>query len=205
MNVALQDALAVPASDHLAAMLWDTDPELFALAFRSDRKAWRHVFEAEWTAEAGLHTRRRASLAIGDGQELGIVICFPGADAAANFTASVERESSNLPPDRAQHLRHAFELMGWLFPPVPDSVLYVMNLVVAQEARGLGVGRMLMRKAEETARQLRLDGVHLDAVTHAPAFEFYRRIGYQPLVETRLCQLPEGYPLGSHSRMVKQW
>jgi len=203
MSIELQDAGAVPASDHLAMMLWDTDPELFAVAFRSDRAAWRRVFEAEWVAEIGLHTRRRATLAVSDGRELGVVICFPGTDAVANFTASLERECSNLSPEGAQALRHAFELMGWLFPPIPDNVLYVINLVVSQEARGRGIGRLLMERAESLARRLHLDGIHLDAVTKAPAFRFYCGIGYEPMVETRLYRLPEGYPLGGHSRMVK--
>ena len=93
--------------------------------------------------------------------------------------------------------------MGWLFPFVPRDALYVLNLSVSQKARGSGVGAKLMSLAEEKAKSEGLKSIHLDIPSASPALKYYQRLGYQTLVETRLCQLRENENVPSHLRLVK--
>ena len=61
----------------------------------------------------------------------------------------------------------------------PRGWLYVDQLGVLPEHRGEGVGRALMRHAEERARELKLDKVTLHVRAANPeAIRFYEAIGY---------------------------
>ena len=93
--------------------------------------------------------------------------------------------------------------MGWLFPFVPRDALYVFSLGVSQKARGSEVGATLMGLAEDKAKSDGLKSIHLDIPSTSQAIKFYQNLGYQTLVETRLCQLREDEPVPSHFRMVK--
>jgi GNAT superfamily N-acetyltransferase len=58
---------------------------------------------------------------------------------------------------------------------------YVDTLVVAPDAEGRGVGRALLRRVEEWARELGHREVVLDVFAgNEGAVAFYRRCGYQP-------------------------
>jgi ribosomal protein S18 acetylase RimI-like enzyme len=59
--------------------------------------------------------------------------------------------------------------------------LYIDILVVAPEAEGQGVGRLLLRRAEDFARQGGFREVVLDVFTgNEAAIAFYERCGYRP-------------------------
>jgi ribosomal protein S18 acetylase RimI-like enzyme len=103
----------------------------------------------------------------------------------------------------ATRLVRGLVAMGWLFPFGPRDALYVLSLVVSQKARGSGAGAKLMGLAEETAKGDGLKSIHLDTPSTSGAIKFYQQLGYQTLVETRLCQLREDENVPSHSRMVK--
>ena len=52
-------------------------------------------------------------------------------------------------------------------------------LVVLPEAQGTGVGRALVEEAERHFRALGLDRVEVTSgLTHVPAYDFYRHLGY---------------------------
>lgn len=57
---------------------------------------------------------------------------------------------------------------------------YVSDLVVLPKYRKAGIGRALMRQAEQYAKALRLEGIALEVLAkNAPARSFYRRDGFR--------------------------
>jgi GNAT superfamily N-acetyltransferase len=71
------------------------------------------------------------------------------------------------------------------FTPVATA-LYVLGLAVAPDARGQGVGRLLMDAAKETARSDAADALWLDAFDHvAGAGPFYIKSGFRAVGRTK--------------------
>jgi GNAT superfamily N-acetyltransferase len=76
------------------------------------------------------------------------------------------------------------EVVGWVHIHVSSTVTTptqaeVLGLVVEEACRGGGVGRVLMRRAEQWAREHRCRVMWLRSnVIRAHAHAFYRRLGY---------------------------
>ena len=137
------------------------------------------------------------------GAPVGLLNCFPGKRMGEIYQTHIQLVPSVLDADATARLLRGLVAMGWLFPFVPGDALYVLNLVVSEKVRGAGIGAKLMGIAEEKAKRKGLKSIHLDTSTASNAIKFYQDLGYQSLVETRLCQLREGETLSSHYRMVK--
>jgi ribosomal protein S18 acetylase RimI-like enzyme len=203
MDIELVSGLDVPFDDGLSALCWDTDPELFAFLFMNDKDLWSRLFKVEWHAKFGIYNANEIMLALADNRVVGMLSCFPGSTMAPRFDAVFTRFAAALDETTWSRVERGFEQMGWLFPPVPDDAFFVYALEVVPEARGKHVGRMLLQHAEIGARQNGLKRIHLDTAANRPAVGFYRKLGYEPLVETRLCRLRDGETVPNHFRMVK--
>ncbi len=76
------------------------------------------------------------------------------------------------------------------FTPV-TSVLYVLGLAVAPEARGQDVGRDLMEAAKDAARSRSAEALWLDAYDHsAGAGPFYMKCGFRKVGRTQYREVP---------------
>ncbi len=88
---------------------------------------------------------------------------------------------------------------GRKMPPYPVPILRVARLAVDRSARGLGLGRALLRFALELAERMSVEvgcvGLVVDA--KAGAAGFYRRLGFVSLevVEGASAQRPEPTPM----------
>ena len=176
----------------IADLIWETDPEMCRFVF-SDRQTWHRCCGVEWSAAVGLHASRCAMVAKQKSEIVGLMIAYPQSEMAVRYAATVSRYA----PDIGQRM----EAVGWLFPILPETTLYVFNLAVAPSLRGQGVGRMLLSAAEEQARQSGLTAVHLDVPVTSPAVLFYERLGYGKLTETNLLEPKTSIP--PHFRMYK--
>lgn len=186
----------------LLGLVWDTDPHLFAYLFGKDRGLWDRLFRAEWAADQGLHRAADTIVATaGDGAVLGLASAFAGPEADARAEASFGRYMASLDPVAAAALAEAAGQMAWLFPTVPDDALLIFNIVVAEDARGLGLGAALLGAAEAVARGKGLAALHLDVEVSNPAVGFYQRHGFRPVVETRLAG-PGTATVPPHYRMI---
>lgn len=108
------------------------------------------------------------------------VAVFPGGTRVAGYytLAAGAISIASLPPDAAKRLpRH----------PVP--VILLGRLAVDQQARGQGLGKILLRDALrrclELSRQLGLFAVEVLAID-ADAKRFYTKYGFVPLVDNDL-------------------
>lgn len=190
-------------SPHLASMVRETDPELFAYLFGSEPALWNRLCAVEWEREDGLHARSCTDLLTDEhGKIVGLVNSFPAAEAETRATASFGRYMAAVDPAEAMRLARTSEELGYLFPPAPKDALVLFNLVVTRQARGSGGGASLLRAAEEKVTRLGLSSIHLDVAVTNPAVGFYERSGFVRIVRTELTG-PGTERVPPHFRMVK--
>ena len=71
--------------------------------------------------------------------------------------------------------------------------LEVTTMGIVREARGKGLGRLLMHKAEEEAQQRKIEVIELSvAGNNRRARDMYKDLGYQTLRRTMQKRLPRG-------------
>lgn len=58
--------------------------------------------------------------------------------------------------------------------------LHVKELAVNCKFQGRGIGKALMKKAEELCRKRKIKSLYLTTSRKAPAYHFYKKIGYVP-------------------------
>ncbi|MDQ0464093.1 GNAT superfamily N-acetyltransferase [Caulobacter ginsengisoli] len=85
-------------------------------------------------------------------------------------------------------------ILGFLLATPEGEALHVLELAVAHEAQGRGLGRALMAAAAAKARALGLKAVTLTTFRDLVWNEvFYRRLGYRTLAEGELDERLRGY------------
>ena len=190
-------------SSKLAPLVWQSNPDLFRFFYGRHKSLLKKLLVADWSSELGFFSHRNFTLASQDGGPIGLLNCFAGKMMGDIYQSHLQLIPGVLTAEAAPRLVRGLVAMGWLFPFVPRDALYVFNMSVIHRARNSGVGAKLMGLAEEKARGEGLKSIHLDIPSGSPAIKFCERLGYQTLVETRLCQLREDESVPSHLRMVK--
>ena len=190
-------------SPKLAALIWQSNPELFGFFYGGEKLHLKKLLAAEWPVQTGFFSHQNFTIANQNSQPIGLLNCFAGKMMSEIYQSHLQLIPGVLKADAATRLVRGLVAMGWLFPFVPRDALYVFSLAVSQKARGLGVGAKLMALVEEKAKSEGLKSIHLDTPSTSRAIKFYQQLGYQILVETRLCQLREDENVPSHNRMVK--
>jgi ribosomal protein S18 acetylase RimI-like enzyme len=72
------------------------------------------------------------------------------------------------------------EIVGTIYGKFAAGVLYIDDLIVTKAKRGLGVGRMLMEKAEEFGKSMKAHKAYLiTGGTWREARGFYEKMGYK--------------------------
>jgi ribosomal protein S18 acetylase RimI-like enzyme len=181
-----------------ARLIAETDRDLFT-SYAGDLAAWVEISEHEWRHERGIYCYRMADV-VRDGAALrGLLISYSGR-APLEIDWSLGNSAPHISPAVMAQVQRSRRRVHFLFPAIPEDVWYVQNIAVVAEGRGGGLGRFLMNAAEERATATGCVEVHLDVDSSAPAVGFYRRLGYEVLVETRVPGLPAVH---THYRMVK--
>lgn len=109
---------------------------------------------------------RQTLIAEGPGGPLGLAVAYPGSEAQALDAPFRER------------LR-ALGLPGQIDPEATPGELYLDTLAVVEEARGRGVGSLLLNAVAARARDLGLPRVGLLAGEGNRAARLYERHGYR--------------------------
>lgn len=71
------------------------------------------------------------------------------------------------------------QVVGTLDGDYVAGVMYISQLIVAHDKRGLGIGKKLMQGAEKLARKNKLHLVYLKTGTGWRAVKFYESLGYK--------------------------
>jgi ribosomal-protein-alanine N-acetyltransferase len=97
------------------------------------------------------------------------------------------------------------EVVGFLIgspQPVNDGFYgHICNLAVAEEYRGMGIGRLLVRRAEHQFLMEGALGIQLEVrESNKGARSFYKKLGYEEVF-----LFPQYYSNGEHAVVMMKW
>ncbi|HVT01490.1 MAG TPA: GNAT family N-acetyltransferase [Patescibacteria group bacterium] len=70
-------------------------------------------------------------------------------------------------------------IVGVLELTIQAGVMYIDEVIIKQDKQGQGLGRTIMQKAEDIAREQKLHKIYLDTGKDWPAAKFYEALGYE--------------------------
>ncbi len=200
MQVSIKAGQPDHASERIAELIWSTDPVLMNFMF-GDISAFRRATAREWPSDAGLICYKQAFVAEANDEIVGLCIGHTTEEYGPNFEAAQRIQSAALRAAEGGHIREALDWMDRLFPAPRDESFYILELAVSENAQGLGLGRKLLGKAVERARQLQCKRLALDVAADNPAVDFYLQLGLEVEIETRVPCLADGFGIGAHLHM----
>ena len=202
MTYAARPADAAIPPDHLADLLWNTDPKLNAFMFRT-RETLLDILRAEWPETRGLLCHRHAFTVMDGASVLGLMVGHTAAEYGANFEAAQEIQMRHLSQDDAGYLAKALFWMDRLFPTPRADSYYILELSTAASAQGSGIASHLLDAAEARAISCGCTHLALDVAADNAAVGFYRHKGFEVEIETRVPHLHETCGIGLHLHMSR--
>lgn len=202
--IAAAGALIADHAAEIPDLVWATGPSSYEYHF-AERQLFDAIVTGSWLAPGTLFAADATSLALEDGQLMGIEIGMPGQEFRSRQAAlgpvwqaliandSIDAEDIPGVLERSEHA-------SWLNPVVQADTYYIHALAVKPEFRGKRVGFHLIDQAISRARAAGFAKLQLDVLSDNPAVEFYRAVGLELLAETR-APLPEAAGVPPEYRM----
>jgi ribosomal protein S18 acetylase RimI-like enzyme len=188
------------ASAKIAELIWSVDVPLVNYLFQG-RRNWDRMAAVEWPESVGLVCYSESLLAIDGDKIVGILVAHDPATMDYLFEKSLDRWKREASDPLAKHLDVAFAWMDRLFPHPPSDSYYILELAVDPAVHRQGIGRKLMMVAIERGRALGRRSLQLDVNGETEAVQFYKALGMEIEVETRVPYLAETHGIGTHYHM----
>jgi len=202
MPISIQRCNSGHNSARVADLIWLVGPKMMTFLFDDEAK-WRSVVALDWPHADGAFAPPNIFLACDRSEIIGVLVSYPVPEFERHWAISRDRESAELPGDFAAALDVRFAWLGRCFAhPWPEHY-FVLDIAVDPHHRGRGIGRMLMEKAEAEARAAGCAAVALDTKAENDAMQFYRRLGFEVVVETRVPYLERQHGLSLTYHQVK--
>lgn len=195
---------AEPAEEETAArLIYDTGSYVFDCLYNRDFDAFLKITSALWLRQGGAFSHVHAKAALHQGRLAGIALGFPQHLYEQEFGTGMMAMAEMGSPELLAHLPSVAGHIPWLFPEVPDDAWYLLFLSAHPEARGRGIGELLLLDCFERARQAGCAALHLDVASVNPAVRFYERMGLERIAETSVPKIAASHGVPPHIRMVK--
>lgn len=185
----------------VADLIWTVDVPLVDYLCKG-RANWNWMAAIEWPQASGLVVHGQSRVAVERDQILGIIVTHDPGSIDHHFQASVERWKMAASSDLAKHFDRAFDMLGKLFPHPPADSHYVLELAVDRQHHRRGIGRQLMESAIAEAKALGRRSVNLDVAGESEAVSFYRSLGMEVAIETKIPELEHDHGIGVHCHMT---
>lgn len=182
-----------------ARLIAQTDVELFRYCTGGSLDDWIELSVHEWRHPRGVYNYTMADVVRSGPDIQGLILSY-SSRRHNEIDWSFGSSAPHLTDELSSRVRESQRVVPFLFPSLPEHVWYVQNLVVVPEARGKKLGQFLMEAIFDRARAQGCRECHLDVDSSTPAVQFYRRLGMEVLVETRV---PLIASVATHFRMVK--
>lgn len=175
-------------ANEIPELVWATGPVSYEYHF-ADRDLFDAIVLGSWRRDGTLFAADATSLAVEDGQLMGIEIGMPGGEYRTRQHAlgpvwqelvvneAVSRADIEGVLERSEHA-------SWLNPVIDDETYYIHALAVKPEFRGKRIGYHLIDNAIRKARDNGFAKFQLDVLSDNPAVGFYRAVGLELLAET---------------------
>ena len=191
-------------ADDIPELVWATGPVSYEYHF-ADRALFDAVVLGSWSSDGSLFAADATTLAVEDGQLMGIEIGMPGPQYRTRQTAlgPVWQDlvaTGQIDADDIAGVLVRSERASWLNPVIYEDTYYIHALSVKPGFRGQRVGYHLIQNAMTKARERGFAKLQLDVLSDNPAVEFYRAVGLELLAETRAPD-PSAYGVPAEYRM----
>ena len=184
-----------------AALIWAEDPALLACEFGT-LAPFDTILRQEWATQGAGNSHDAMLLAHDDAGVAGLMTGYPVEQMAARFETTWRLRRDQIAPKDWQDWQDRSALIERLFPTPQTGDFYVLDLSIAPRSQGTGLGRRLIGIAMEHARAAGCKRLCLDVNADNEAVGFYRRIGLEIQIESRVPMLDTGYGVGQHYHMV---
>jgi len=169
-------------------LVWATGPVSYEYHF-ADRDLFDAIVRGSWLQDGTLFAADASSLAVEDGNLMGIEIGMPGPEyrTRQNALGPVWQDlvaSEQIDPDDIPGVLARSDHASWLNPVIYEDTYYIHALSVKPNYRGKRVGYHLIQNAMTKAREQGFAKLQLDVLSDNPAVEFYRAVGLELLAET---------------------
>lgn len=203
-EAALLSATPQASTERVADLIWTVDPALCSFLFRGDVTTWRELLRTDWSASVGLLSHSHSRIAMVDNQVAGVIVGHDNETLHDHWSVTLERWFESTDPVMRAHLPKSFYYLDLLLPKIPEDVFYVLELAVAGDLQRHGIGTKLMQDAFDRARGEGYQSLMLDVNATSSALDFYRRLGMEVLIETRVPYLACNHGVGQYLRLEKK-
>ena len=176
-------------ANEIPELVWATGPVSYEYHF-ADRGLFDAIVLGSWHRDGTLFAADATSIAVENGELIGIEIGMPGPEYRTRQRALgpvwqdlVAREQ--IDPGDIPGVLERSEHASWLNPVINEDTYYIHALAVKPGHRGKRVGYHLIQNAISNARKQGFAKLQLDVLSDNPAVEFYRAAGLELLAETR--------------------
>jgi len=176
-------------AQEIPELVWATGPVSYEYHFM-DRTLFDAIVLGSWLQDGSLFGADATSLAVENGELMGIEIGMPGPEyrTRQNALGPVWQDlvaNDQINPEDIPGVLTRSEHASWLNPVVHEDTYYIHALSVKAGFRGKRVGYHLIQNAITKAREQGFAKLQLDVLSDNPAVDFYRAVGLQLLAETR--------------------
>lgn len=186
----------------IGGWLYETGDALFRYLFGGEAEAKRLLGHL-WGQDEGGFSHRLAVMAMHGDRPLGLELGYAGRDKAALMAPLAGLLQAVLTPEALGAQAERGRLLGPIMAPIPEDAYYVQHLVAAPDARGRGIGALLLNRAFERAEEAGYAAVHLDVLSDNPARHFYLAQGMRDILESHVPPLVRECGLPGCIRMVR--
>lgn len=175
-------------ASEIPELVWATGPVSYDYHF-ADQQLFAAIVLGSWHQDGTLFAADTTTLAIEDGQLMGIEIGMSGPDfrtrqAALGPVWQALVNSNRINRDDLSGVLQRSLHASWLNPVVHADTYYIHAISVKPDFQGKRVGYQLMDNAIRTARKQGFAKLQLDVLSDNPAVEFYRAVGFELLAQT---------------------
>ena len=170
-------------------LVWATGPISYDYHF-ANRDLFNAIVLGSWYLDQSLFSADASTLAIEDGELMGIEIAMPGSEFISRQNAlsviwQALIKKGQIETDDIAGVLERSEHASWLNPVIRSDTYYIHAISVKSNFQGKRVGFHLMENAVQTASEKGFVHLQLDVLSDNPAVDFYRAFGFELLAETR--------------------
>ena len=184
----------------VADLLWATHVPMMSYLFGS-AEVWADVVAQEWRVPESVLFHQTMTLAQDSQGPLGVMIGFAPGQFSTAFDDTCIRLGETLQGSARVQFQIAMTRIRRLFPRVREDDYYLFQLAVARRAQGTGLGHQLFDLARERAQNSGARRMCVDVAACNAACLFFRSLGMETDIETRVPFLDDTQQVGLHLHM----